>query len=94
MGLLKIINQRPLPRPLSFAGHGIGLSIVKNIVQAYGRKLRIEKSHLGGVRGGALVFTIFVEISTFLIGKNNGVTKGFFNPLRIAKSFSDQYLSH
>jgi two-component system sensor histidine kinase PhoQ len=30
------------------AGHGIGLSIVKNIVQAYHGSLKIEKSQLGG----------------------------------------------
>jgi two-component system sensor histidine kinase PhoQ len=30
-------------------GHGIGLSIVQNIVQAYRGELRIEKSKYGGV---------------------------------------------
>jgi len=42
--------QRGMRADQSTAGHGIGLSIVKNIVQAYGGKLRIEKSHLGGAR--------------------------------------------
>ncbi|MCG6937693.1 MAG: GHKL domain-containing protein [Gammaproteobacteria bacterium] len=32
------------------AGHGIGLSIVKNIVQAYNGSLKIEKSPLGGAK--------------------------------------------
>jgi two-component system sensor histidine kinase PhoQ len=42
--------QRGIRADQSTAGHGIGLSIVKNIVQAYGGELRVEKSHLGGAK--------------------------------------------
>ncbi|MBE0471574.1 MAG: GHKL domain-containing protein [Methyloprofundus sp.] len=42
--------QRGVRADQSTVGHGIGLSIVKNIVQAYGGKLRIEQSYLGGAR--------------------------------------------
>ncbi len=41
--------QRGMRADQSTAGHGIGLSIVKNIVQAYAGELRLSKSHLGGV---------------------------------------------
>ena len=34
----------------TIAGHGIGLSIVKNIVEAYHGSLKIEKSQLGGAK--------------------------------------------
>jgi two-component system sensor histidine kinase PhoQ len=42
--------QRGVRADQSTAGHGIGLSIVKNIVQAYGGQLSLSKSHLGGVK--------------------------------------------
>ena len=42
--------QRGVRADQSTAGHGIGLSIVKNIVQAYGGELKLSKSHLGGTR--------------------------------------------
>ncbi|MCF7971432.1 MAG: GHKL domain-containing protein [Methylococcaceae bacterium] len=42
--------QRGVRADQTTAGHGIGLSIVKNIVQAYGGELRIEKSHLAGAK--------------------------------------------
>ncbi|MDF1582981.1 MAG: ATP-binding protein [Methyloprofundus sp.] len=42
--------QRGARADQSTVGHGIGLSIVKNIVQAYGGELRIEQSYLGGAR--------------------------------------------
>ncbi|NOQ69977.1 MAG: GHKL domain-containing protein [Gammaproteobacteria bacterium] len=40
--------QRGVRADQTTAGHGIGLSIVKNIVQAYHGSLKIEKSRLGG----------------------------------------------
>lgn len=46
--------QRGVRADQSTAGHGIGLSIVKNIVQAYGGELKIGKSHLGGARVTAI----------------------------------------
>ncbi len=42
--------QRGVRADQSTAGHGIGLSIVKNIVQAYSGELTLSKSHLGGVK--------------------------------------------
>jgi len=42
------ILQRGVRADQATAGHGIGLSIVKNIVQAYRGSLTIEKSRLGG----------------------------------------------
>ncbi|MDT8425910.1 MAG: ATP-binding protein [Methyloprofundus sp.] len=42
--------QRGARADQSTVGYGIGLSIVKNIVQAYGGELRIEQSYLGGAR--------------------------------------------
>ena len=42
--------QRGVRADQSTAGHGIGLSIVKNIVQAYGGELKLSKSYLGGTR--------------------------------------------
>jgi len=49
--------QRGVRADQSTAGHGIGLSIVKNIVQAYGGELRIEKSHSGGAK---VIVTLFI----------------------------------
>jgi two-component system sensor histidine kinase PhoQ len=40
--------QRGVRADQTTAGHGIGLSIVKNIVEAYHGSLKIEKSRLGG----------------------------------------------
>lgn len=45
-----VLLQRGVRADQATAGHGIGLSIVKNIVQAYGGQLTLTKSHLGGVR--------------------------------------------
>lgn len=42
------ILQRGARADQAIAGHGIGLSIVANIVEAYQGELKIEKSHLGG----------------------------------------------
>jgi len=42
--------QRGVRADQSTVGHGIGLSIVKNIVQAYGGELKLSKSHLGGAK--------------------------------------------
>jgi len=42
--------QRGVRADQTTAGHGIGLSIVKNIVQAYGGQLTLSKSHLGGAK--------------------------------------------
>jgi len=42
--------QRGVRADQSTAGHGIGLSIVKNIVQAYSGELTLSKSHLGGLK--------------------------------------------
>ena len=42
--------QRGVRADQTTAGHGIGLSIVKNIVEAYHGSLNIEKSPLGGVK--------------------------------------------
>jgi len=42
--------QRGVRADQSTAGHGIGLSIVKNIVQAYSGELTLSKSHLGGAK--------------------------------------------
>lgn len=42
--------QRGVRADQTTAGHGIGLSIVKNIVEAYHGSLNIEKSQLGGVQ--------------------------------------------
>lgn len=42
--------QRGVRADQTTAGHGIGLSIVKNIVQAYHGDLKIERSQLGGTK--------------------------------------------
>ena len=42
--------QRGVRADQATAGHGIGLSIVKNIAQAYDGKLTISKSNLGGTK--------------------------------------------
>ena len=42
--------QRGVRADQTTAGHGIGLSIVKNIVEAYHGRLNIEKSPLGGAK--------------------------------------------
>ncbi|OQK16307.1 hypothetical protein AU255_14555 [Methyloprofundus sedimenti] len=47
---VEALLQRGVRADQATAGHGIGLSIVKNIVQAYGGQLTLSKSHLGGVR--------------------------------------------
>ena len=49
-GKIKSLMERGARADQTIAGHGIGLSIVQNIVQAYQGNLRIEKSRLGGAR--------------------------------------------
>ena len=46
---LESLLQRGVRADQSTAGHGIGLSIVRNIVDAYQGELTMEKSQLGGV---------------------------------------------
>jgi two-component system sensor histidine kinase PhoQ len=46
--LVQQVLQRGVRADEAVPGHGIGLSIVNNIVQAYHGELRIEKSKLGG----------------------------------------------
>ncbi len=47
--------QRGVRADQATAGHGIGLSIVQNIVQAYHGSLKIEKSYLGGAEVSILL---------------------------------------
>jgi two-component system sensor histidine kinase PhoQ len=47
--LVKQLLQRGVRADETMPGHGIGLSIVHNIVQAYRGSLKIEQSELGGV---------------------------------------------
>ena len=44
------LMQRGARADEGMPGHGIGLSIVQNIVRAYRGRLEIDKSELGGVR--------------------------------------------
>jgi two-component system sensor histidine kinase PhoQ len=48
-GQVELLLKRGTRADESMPGHGIGLSIVQNIVQAYRGTLKIEQSELGGV---------------------------------------------
>jgi len=54
MGIAKEVRERILKRGQradeNTPGHGIGLAIVKEIVQSYQGSLAIEDSHLGGAK--------------------------------------------
>lgn len=54
-GQAESLLQRGARADLGIPGHGIGLSIVNNIVHAYHGKLKIEKSELGGVCVSVLI---------------------------------------